>query len=127
AFTAPAEVPEMPSISRRPSSSSWSSTPQVKAPCAPPPCRARLIGFAGCLLARPSGSGRRRGAWRLERESQEICEQNKKHSRSRANEEQRAGYGRRIAALQHILWRCSKNEIPSKRVSCGHVESQTFA
>src|SRR5215469_8767366 len=43
AFIAPAEVPEMPSITSRPSSSRWSSTPQVKAPCAPPPWSARLI------------------------------------------------------------------------------------
>ena len=38
---APAEVPEMPSIRSQGSSSSRSSTPQVNAPCAPPPCRAR--------------------------------------------------------------------------------------
>ena len=37
ALTAPAEVPDMPSISIRPSASSSSSTPQVNAPCAPPP------------------------------------------------------------------------------------------
>ena len=41
AFMAPAEVPEMPSICSQGSSSNRSSTPQVKAPCAPPPCRAR--------------------------------------------------------------------------------------
>ena len=41
AFIAPAEVPEMPSICSQGSSSSRSSTPQVKAPWAPPPCRAR--------------------------------------------------------------------------------------
>src|SRR5262245_47552631 len=45
ALSAPAEVPEMPSISSRSSSSRWSSTPHVKAPCAPPPCSARLIFF----------------------------------------------------------------------------------
>ena len=42
AFIAPAEVPEMPSKASRPSSRIASSTPQVKAPCAPPPCSARL-------------------------------------------------------------------------------------
>jgi hypothetical protein len=41
AFIAPAEVPEMPSNSSQGSSSSRSITPQVKAPCAPPPCSAR--------------------------------------------------------------------------------------
>ena len=41
AFIAPADVPEMPSISSHGSSSSRSSTPQVKAPCDPPPCSAR--------------------------------------------------------------------------------------
>ena len=46
ALIAPADVPEMPSIFSRPSSSRWSSTPQVKAPCAPPPCSARLMRFA---------------------------------------------------------------------------------
>ena len=46
ALMAPAEAPEMPSIANRPSASRWSSTPQVKAPCAPPPCSARLILFA---------------------------------------------------------------------------------
>ena len=48
AFIAPAEVPEMPSMSSRSSSSRWSSTPQVKAPCAPPPCRARLMRLVVC-------------------------------------------------------------------------------
>src|ERR1700752_976219 len=38
---APAEVPEMPSKRSQFSSSKRSSTPQVKAPCAPPPCKAR--------------------------------------------------------------------------------------
>ena len=37
ALIAPAEVPEMPSISIRPSLNSSSITPQVNAPCAPPP------------------------------------------------------------------------------------------
>ena len=41
ALTAPALVPLMASKCRRPSASSVSSTPQVKAPWAPPPCRAR--------------------------------------------------------------------------------------
>ena len=39
----------MPSISIRPSSSRWSSTPQVNAPCAPPPCSARLMRFLPLL------------------------------------------------------------------------------
>src|SRR3712207_4582405 len=42
---APAEVALMPSSAMRSSSSSRSSTPQVKAPCAPPPCRARFTVF----------------------------------------------------------------------------------
>src|ERR1700754_4443588 len=41
----PADAPEIPVISSRPSASKWSSTPQVKAPCAPPPWSARLIFF----------------------------------------------------------------------------------
>ena len=41
AFIAPADVPEMPSIFSHGSSSRRSSTPQVKAPCDPPPCKAR--------------------------------------------------------------------------------------
>src|SRR5271165_571456 len=41
AFMAPADVPEMPSISSHGSSSRRSSTPQVNAPWEPPPCRAR--------------------------------------------------------------------------------------
>jgi hypothetical protein len=45
ALTAPAEVPEMPSIASRSSQSNCSSTPHVKAPCAPPPCKARLMRF----------------------------------------------------------------------------------
>ena len=43
AFMAPAEVPEMASIWSHGSSSRRSRTPQVKAPCEPPPCRARSI------------------------------------------------------------------------------------
>ena len=42
AFMAPALVPLTPSKPIRPSSRSWSSTPQVNAPWAPPPCKARL-------------------------------------------------------------------------------------
>ena len=42
AFMAPALLPLRPSNSMPVSSSSASSTPQVKAPCEPPPCRARL-------------------------------------------------------------------------------------
>ena len=41
AFMAPAEVPEMPSIVSQSSSSRRSTTPQVKAPCEPPPWKAR--------------------------------------------------------------------------------------
>jgi hypothetical protein len=41
AFIAPAEVPEMPSMPSQGSSSRRSSTPQVNAPCAPPPCSAK--------------------------------------------------------------------------------------
>ena len=44
AFIAPAEVPEIASTSKRSLSSSRSSAPQVKAPCEPPPCRARSMG-----------------------------------------------------------------------------------
>src|SRR6186713_1256863 len=43
ALTAPADAPEIPSIVSRPSSRRWSSTPQVNAPSAPPPCSARLM------------------------------------------------------------------------------------
>src|SRR6185369_578670 len=43
AFIAPADVPEMPSIRSHGSSRRRSSTPQVKAPWEPPPCRARSI------------------------------------------------------------------------------------
>ena len=49
AFIAPALVPLTPSNSNWPSSSSASSTPQVKAPWAPPPCRARLIRLESAL------------------------------------------------------------------------------
>jgi hypothetical protein len=41
---APALVALMALVDRRPSSSMASSTPQVKAPCAPPPCRASETG-----------------------------------------------------------------------------------
>ena len=41
-FMAPALVPQTAAMSMPPSSSSRSSTPQVKAPCAPPPWSARL-------------------------------------------------------------------------------------
>src|SRR3984885_1908403 len=60
AFTAPADVPEMPSMTSRSSHSNCSSTPQVKAPWAPPPCSARLMRFgfgtAFCSGARPGTS-----------------------------------------------------------------------
>lgn len=42
---APALVALTPSIASRPSSSRRSSTPQAKAPWAPPPCNASVIGF----------------------------------------------------------------------------------
>ena len=41
AFMAPAEVPEIASIRSHDSSSRRSRTPQVKAPCEPPPCSAK--------------------------------------------------------------------------------------
>ena len=50
AFIAPALVPLTPSKLKRPSSSKASSTPQVNAPCAPPPCRARLMVRAGVVM-----------------------------------------------------------------------------
>src|SRR5215469_5412796 len=43
AFIAPADVPEMASICSQGSSSRRSRAPQVKAPCAPPPCSAKSI------------------------------------------------------------------------------------
>ena len=43
-FIAPADVPEIASIFSHGSSRRRSSTPQVKAPCDPPPWRARSIG-----------------------------------------------------------------------------------
>ena len=49
AFIAPALVPLIPRIDSRLSSSSRSSTPQVSAPCDPPPCSARLIGLTKLL------------------------------------------------------------------------------
>src|SRR3984957_12720878 len=50
---APALVALMPSNRRSFSSSRRSSTPQVKAPCAPPPWSARLMVFLVAALARP--------------------------------------------------------------------------
>ena len=61
AFTAPAEAPEIPSISRRPSSSNWSRTPQVNAPWAPPPCSPRLMGLRRPFRTRPGRRSRRGG------------------------------------------------------------------
>ena len=49
AFIAPAEVPEIPTMCSHGSSSSRSSTPQVKAPCEPPPCRARSTATGAAL------------------------------------------------------------------------------
>ena len=60
ALTAPAEVPETPSTISRSSLSKCSSTPHVNAPCAPPPCSARLMrlvfGAPGVPAARPGKS-----------------------------------------------------------------------
>src|SRR6185312_14481509 len=78
-FMAPALVPLMPSMKMRPSRISRSSTPQVKAPCAPPPCSARLtrlravrrrklIDIAARLLAGPAaihGQGDARDGGRI--------------------------------------------------------------
>ena len=75
AFIAPAEVPEMPSIRSQGSSSSRSRAPQVKAPCAPPPCsakstsrgsRADLSAFVVAIGVDPScgqGDWRDRSGW----------------------------------------------------------------
>src|SRR5258706_13183417 len=52
---APALVALIAPIESRPSSSSLSSTPHAKAPCAPPPCSARLTGFR---LSMAFGAGR---------------------------------------------------------------------
>src|SRR5271155_4200859 len=49
ALIAPALAALMPSNAMRSSSSNRSRTPQVKAPCAPPPCRARLIDLISTL------------------------------------------------------------------------------
>src|SRR5271156_1401970 len=49
ALTAPALAALMPSNAMRSSSSKRSRTPHVKAPCAPPPCRARLIDLISTL------------------------------------------------------------------------------
>src|SRR6188768_3999372 len=48
---APAEVPEIPSIRSQGSSSRRSSTPQVKAPCAPPPCKAKSTSTSARVVA----------------------------------------------------------------------------
>ena len=50
AFIAPALVALIASMSSRPSSSTQSIMPQTKAPCAPPPCRAKLTFFDGSPL-----------------------------------------------------------------------------
>src|SRR5258708_40062659 len=49
----------MPSMASRSSLSSWSSTPQVKAPWAPPPCSARLMCLTFGAGARPGNSDER--------------------------------------------------------------------
>ena len=53
AFSVPALVAEIPSISMRPSSRNRSSTPQAKALCDPPPWRARLTVFFSFPLMNP--------------------------------------------------------------------------
>src|SRR5829696_5239793 len=55
AFIEPALAPVIASIASRPSSISWSSTPQVKAPCAPPPWSASEIVFLAFGPASPRG------------------------------------------------------------------------
>jgi len=54
AFIAPADVPDMPSMRSHGSSMSRSSTPQVNAPCEPPPCSARSTSTG----SRASATGR---------------------------------------------------------------------
>src|ERR1700744_3509492 len=51
AFMAPAEAAVIDWTSRPPYSIRRSSTPHWKAPCAPPPCRARLMGLAELTAA----------------------------------------------------------------------------
>ena len=58
AFIAPAEVPEIASTSSQGSSSSRSSTPQVKAPCDPPPCSARSTSTVGRVRGAVPSCGR---------------------------------------------------------------------
>ena len=53
AFMAPALAPVIASTARRPSSRRASSTPHVKAPWAPPPCRASDTVFSAPGPARP--------------------------------------------------------------------------
>src|SRR6516165_4926894 len=59
AFMAPALVAQIPSNEIRSSSSRRSRTPHVKAPCAPPPCKARLTVLAVVGIRAWSRSGRR--------------------------------------------------------------------
>src|SRR5688572_3941345 len=58
AFMAPADVPEIASMCSHGSCSSLSSTPQVKAPCAPPPCKAKSTrtGWRSLSLGTAKGS-----------------------------------------------------------------------
>jgi len=65
AFIAPALLPLRPSKCTRGSASKASSTPQVNAPWAPPPCSARLMRCGGlrrachhAAIAAPAGAGR---------------------------------------------------------------------
>src|SRR5262249_30439944 len=55
-FMAPADVPDMPSMRSQGSSRRRSITPHVKAPCEPPPCRARSTSTGsldfGCFAMR---------------------------------------------------------------------------
>lgn len=57
AFIAPADVPDMPSISSHGSSRRRSRTPHVNAPCEPPPCNARSISKGARELPGPSATG----------------------------------------------------------------------
>ena len=52
-FNAPAEVPLIAAMVSQSSCRSRSSTPHAKAPCAPPPCKARLIDFS--CISKPRG------------------------------------------------------------------------
>src|SRR5262249_16856899 len=130
ALTAPADAPEMPSIPIRPSSSSWSSTPQVKAPWAPPPCSARLIGLARPLLARAGGWGRRRGARGVSALETRFASRMGNILECRCRGRLGGRYWHNVGTvLLHCnikLWRCSKRQKNPKRVRSVHVEIQNL-